>query len=82
MLTLTVEHNCICFEIYRILKQRHVSALYVGHHQVVVVVVNSCVLKKYKYSCVFNCKLNTQHTTYQLLTIVQETTGVTHIIIS
>ena len=35
MLTLTVEHNYICF-ITRSLQQRHVSALYVGHHQVVV----------------------------------------------
>ena len=31
MLTLTVEHNSICFTTYRSLKQRHVSALYVGH---------------------------------------------------
>jgi len=30
MLTLTVEHNYICFLIYRSLQQRHVSALYVG----------------------------------------------------
>ena len=35
MLTLTVEHNYICF-ITRSLQQRHVLALYVGHHQVVV----------------------------------------------
>jgi len=38
MLTLTVEHNYICYLLlyYRSLQQRHVSALYVGHHQVVV----------------------------------------------
>ena len=36
MSTLTVEHNYICFLIYRSLKQRHVSASYVVHHQVVV----------------------------------------------
>jgi len=35
MLTLTVEHNYICFY-YRSLQQRHVSALHVGHHRVVV----------------------------------------------
>jgi len=35
MLTLNVEHNYILF-ITRSLQQRHVSALYVGHHQVVV----------------------------------------------
>jgi len=34
MLTLRVEHSYICY--YRSLQQRHVSALYVGHHQVVV----------------------------------------------
>jgi len=35
MLTLTVEHNYICF-LTRSLQQRRVSALYVGHHRVVV----------------------------------------------
>jgi len=35
MLTLTVEHNYICF-ITRSLQQRYVSALYVCHHQVVI----------------------------------------------
>ena len=35
MLTRTVEHNYICF-ITRSLQQRHVSALDVGHLQVVV----------------------------------------------
>ena len=35
MLTLTVEHSYICFH-NTSLQQRHVSALYVGHHQVVV----------------------------------------------
>ena len=34
MLTVSVEHNYTCFY-YKSL-QRHVSALYVGHHQVVV----------------------------------------------
>jgi len=36
MLTLTVEHNYIGFFNIQEFKQRNVSALYVGHHQVVV----------------------------------------------